>query len=126
MKYRNVKLFARKLRNNPTPSERILWEYLKGRQLGDRKFLRQHAIFYQHIKDESFCFIPDFFCYQESLAIELDGRIHDFQIEKDQKRDAILAQMGIKVLRIKNEELESIERVLMIIESCFENRRFRK
>jgi len=38
----------------------------------------------------------------------LDGKIHDFQKEKDEFRDSILTGMGIRILRLKNEETDDI------------------
>ena len=49
---------------------------------------------------------------QEKLIVELDGKIHEFQKEYDKERDFILNQLGISVIRIKNEELENISKVL--------------
>jgi very-short-patch-repair endonuclease len=45
----------------------------------------------------------------------LDGKIHDFQKEYDQNRETILNDLGLKVIRFKNEELEDIKKVLEII-----------
>ncbi|MEA3287462.1 MAG: DUF559 domain-containing protein [Candidatus Marinimicrobia bacterium] len=86
---------ARKLRNNMTPAEVILWKMLKGKQLDNRKFRRQQIIGY---------YIIDFYCPSEHLAIELDGPIHNTTKAKqsDMKRDAYLIEHGIKVLRFKN------------------------
>jgi len=92
-----------------------LWRYLKGKQLKGRKFLRQHPIVYQVNKRECFFFIPDFYCVDEHLVIELDGGIHDDRKEKDLHRDRILSSLGLKILRIKNEELINIESVLLRI-----------
>ena len=64
-------------------------------------------------------FIPDFYCHQESLIIELDGIIHESQSEKDQLRQSILEQEGYTILRFKNEELSDIPRVLETIASHF-------
>jgi very-short-patch-repair endonuclease len=107
------------MRLNPTDAERKLWQYLRKRQLKNRKFLRQHPIFYEHWKNDSFCFIPDFYCYQEKLAVELDGPIHEMQIEEDTRRDKILSNMGIRILRIKNSELNNIDKVLEKISAMF-------
>ena len=119
MRYKEVKEYARHLRLNPTEAEKCLWQYIRKRQLEGRLFLRQHPVFYEHWKTESFCFIPDFFCYKEKLAIELDGSIHELTKEKDEKRDAILTQLGIRVLRIANSELDDIESVLTKIKTQF-------
>jgi very-short-patch-repair endonuclease len=49
---------------------------------------------------------------KKKLVIELDGTFHDYQKEYDAQRDRIMGELGINVLRIKNEELNYIERVL--------------
>ena len=90
MKYHEIKVIKRELRSNATPSEKILWKHIRNRQLLGRKFLRQHAIVYDSNGDEHFFFVPDFYCAAEKLAIELNGKIHDFIKKKDANRDAIL------------------------------------
>lgn len=119
MKYSEIKEIKQKLRNNTTPAEKILWRHIRKRQLSGRKFLRQHAIVYDSYGDEYFFFVPDFYCEAELLAIELDGKIHDFQKGKDKNRDEILSEMGIRVLRIKNEELKDLSSVLEKVKSYF-------
>ena len=119
MKYSEIKKLASSLRKNQTPSEKILWKYLRKRRLKGRKFLRQHPIIYESNKSEHFFYIPDFYCAKEKLVIEVDGKIHDFQKEKDEHRDLILKDKGVKILRIKNEELENIENVIRKIIECF-------
>jgi len=119
MKYVEIKEYARTLRRNSTPSERVLWESLRKRQLQGRKFLRQHPIIYERIKDEYFCFIPDFYCPSEKLAVEVDGGIHSCTEKKDQHRDQIINHMGIKIVRIKNEDLMNMNKVLQKISSQF-------
>ena len=55
----------------------------------------------------------DFYCAAANVAIELDGPIHDGQIESDRERDQVLALMGIGTFRIRNEELaEDFEAVV--------------
>lgn len=119
MKYQQIKEIKRKLRDNATPSEILLWKHIRNRQLLGRKFLRQHAIVYDSCEDEYFFFVPDFYCTAEKLATELDGKIHDFTKKKDANRDAILSDKDIKVLRIKNEELTDIASVLEKIKASF-------
>jgi very-short-patch-repair endonuclease len=94
-----------------TPSERILWKELRNKRLSGKKFYRQHPIFYDSVKNDYFFFVADFYCAQCKLVIELDGPIHDLQYEKDQRRDLILKGRGLKVLRIKNEDLKNINKV---------------
>ncbi|MFD0861067.1 leucine--tRNA ligase [Sungkyunkwania multivorans] len=88
---------AKEMRKNPTPAEASVWEKLRGGKLGAR-FRRQHPI------DE---FIPDFVCLGKKLIIEIDGRIHDHQIQKDSEREVVLKEkLGYTILRFTNEEVE--------------------
>ena len=112
MKYDEIKEIKRRLRNNMTEPEKLLWKHIRNRQLLGRKFLRQHAIVFESYGNENFFFVLDFYCASEKLAIELDGKIHDFTKKKDQNRDAILLDMDVKILRIRNEELEDLPNVL--------------
>jgi leucyl-tRNA synthetase len=79
------------------------------------KFLRQHPITYEVINNERKYFIPDFYCAEKQVIIEVDGKIHEFQKEKDQNREEILAEMGLRILRINNEELVNVYDVLQKI-----------
>jgi very-short-patch-repair endonuclease len=117
MKYHNMKKIARRLRNNQTHSEKRLWSKLRKRKIFGYKFLRQHPIIYDSNNDELFFYIPDFYCSSLNLIIELDGKIHENQVEYDQKRDATLREMNINILRIKNEELNNINKVIEKIEN---------
>jgi very-short-patch-repair endonuclease len=119
MKYEEIKLLTKRLRNNPTLAEQKLWRYLRRKQLDGRKFLRQHAIIYETIGNEYYFYVPDFYCFEENLAIELDGRIHLYTKERDKRRDEILNGEGIRVLRFRNEELDDIEHVLNSIKRNF-------
>ena len=87
---------SKQLRLEMTPEEKILWEQLRRNNLNGLHFRRQQII------DG---FIVDFYCHQAQLVIEVDGEIHDLQVESDQERDAILAARGLKILRIKNQEI---------------------
>ena len=119
MNYSEAKAYAHQMRQNPTDAEKTLWQYLRKRQLGDRKFLRQHPIFIKVFIGESFYYIPDFYCYEAKLAIELDGSIHRFKTDIDARRDTILTNTGINVLRIENQDLNDIESVLERIKANF-------
>jgi very-short-patch-repair endonuclease len=122
MKWNEIKEIAARLRNDSTPSEKKLWLELRQKKLEGRKFLRQHPVFYDSNSSthDYFFFIPDFYCASEQLVIELDGKIHDFQKDRDYRRDEILKALNLKVLRIKNEELEFIDLVLEKIKNEFE------
>jgi very-short-patch-repair endonuclease len=95
---------ARRLRLNLTPAEQVLWSALDRRQLHGLKFRCQHAIG---------SFIVDFYCPQCRLVIELDGAIHDQQIDYDTARTKQLNQYGYKVIRFRNHEvMNNLENVL--------------
>jgi len=110
--WKSITEMARQLRKNPTPSEKLLWQHLKKRQFRGCKFLRQKPFVYEQHGNQRYFFIADFYCAQLKLVIELDGRIHDFQQSYDYQRDLVLAGLGLKVLRIKNEELADMDGVL--------------
>ena len=107
-----IKELARELRKNPTKSEKILWEYLRKRRFKGLRFLRQYPIIHEERYGELFFYIADFYCSEVKLVLELDGKVHDYQKESDFNRDFVMRRMGLKVLRIKNEELGNIEAVL--------------
>jgi len=107
-----LKILARKLRNDSTKSEIILWQYLKGKKMRGFDFHRQKPI------DN---YIVDFFCFKLMLAIELDGITHSYeeQIIKDEIKVERLRQIGIYVLRFHDEEIyNDIDDVLNTIE-CY-------
>ncbi len=112
---RNLKQFARKLRNESTQSEIKLWGYLKNKQMYDYQFTRQKPIGK---------YIVDFFCNKLQLAIELDGYSHQFDdvFEKDEKKEEQLKKIGITVLRFQDDEvMNDIDNVLRSIEIYIEN-----
>jgi len=102
---------ARELRKNQTESEGLLWEILRGRRLSGKKFLRQHPIIYT-VYQRPYYFIVDFYCAEAKLVIEIDGSIHDTSVEYDQQRTEILKSKGLHVLRISNDELLDIKKVI--------------
>ena len=94
---------AKEMRANPTQAEAALWEQLRNKNL-DAKFRQQHLI-----GD----YIVDFVCLRKRLIIEVDGKIHESQVEEDAKRTEILENDYFKVIRFKNEEvLADIDSVL--------------
>jgi len=112
MHYMEIKELAAKFRKNPTVAEKKLWRFLRDKKLSGRRFLRQHPIIYEIIEKECFFFIADFYCDKEQLIIEVDGEIHNDNLEKDNHRDKILQNLGFFVLHIRNEELSDIDLVL--------------
>lgn len=118
---RNQKVNSRKLekakefRGNMTCAEKMLWERLRGNKLDGLHFRRQQVI-------EGY--IVDFYCHSARLVIEVDGKIHERQKSEDQLREQALIDKGLKILRIRNEEIQSnIQNVLgKILEICHPNR----
>ncbi len=95
---------ARKLRRDLTFPERRLWYALHGRRLAGLKFRRQHPI------DR---FVVDFVCLERRLIVELDGDSHIGQASYDLKRQAALAQLGYRVLRVGNDDgLQDLDSVI--------------
>jgi len=92
--------YGRELRKSATKAEKILWEYLRNRNLDGLKFRRQHPI------DK---FIADFYCHEKKLVIELDGAVHDDKMnaQYDEARTYELKGSGITVIRFKNNEVEN-------------------
>ena len=99
-----LRVEARTMRAAPTHAEDSLWQELKGRRLNGLKFRRQHAI------DR---FIVDFYCAEAALVIELDGSSHDGRAAEDESRQQHLEQLGLNVLRFKNEEVETNLRAVL-------------
>jgi len=110
-KRKSITELARELRNNPTESEQILWEVLKKRRLNGSRFVRQKPIIYEAERKRQFFFIADFYCAERKLIVEVDGPIHKYQKYKDHQRDLVLKELGLRTLRIKNEELRDLKTV---------------
>ena len=86
---------ARNLRRASSEAELTLWGALRGRRLGDFKFVRQAAIG---------AFFADFLCRERRLIIEVDGATHasEAQIAYDLCREAELIRLGYCLLRVGN------------------------
>ncbi len=98
---------ARSLRSNMTDVEHKLWMALKGKQLADCRFRRQHPIG---------AYIVDFACVERRLVIELDGGQHQNQDAYDEVRSECLNQQGWQVVRFwNNEVLNNLDGVLEVI-----------
>jgi very-short-patch-repair endonuclease len=107
----NIQQRAKELRKEATPAEKILWERLRDRRLGGFKFRRQAPM--GNV-------IADFYCAECKLIAEIDGDIHDFQVEEDALRTKQIESFGYRVIRFRNEKvLSDIESVLIkILEAC--------
>lgn len=114
-----LKELAKKLRNNPTKAETILWKSISGKQCFGYDFHRQKPLGN---------FIVDFFCQELMLVIEVDGVSHNLESvrAKDIEKEAFLNGLGITVLRFQDDEiypenrdaLMEIERYVLHYEKC--------
>lgn len=86
------------LRKKQTDVEKLLWLNLRNKQLNSIKFYRQYSIG---------PYILDFFCYEQKLAVELDGGQHSENDQSiyDEKRTQYLNRYGITLLRFWNNEV---------------------
>ncbi len=88
---------CRKLRMQSTDAEHLLWQLLRGQQLG-AKFRRQHQFG---------PYILDFYCDEHKLGVEVDGGQHfeEAGAKKDAKRTSYLQALGVRVLRCTDREV---------------------
>ncbi len=112
-----VKKRARELRSKATPSEALLWKELRNRKICGYKFLRQHPIVYNPYGSGVKYFVADFYCDSKKTVIELDGSVHENSLEYDHFRDSEMVNLGLHILRIKNEELLDKEALLKKIKT---------
>jgi len=110
---------CRELRKNMTESEKALWESLRNNKLG-YKFRRQHPLVFQTEGVSNF-FITDFVCIEKKLIIEVDGKIHEKQMEQDKNREFILTVLGFRVIRFSNEKV--CNEISDVIKEIIENLR---
>ena len=54
----------------------------------------------------------DFLLIDKNIALEIDGKSHDKKVLEDMKRDMFFKKIGIKTIRIKNEDV-SFENIRM-------------
>lgn len=101
------------MRQSMTEAEKLLWQHLRVNRLNGWHFRRQQLIA---------GFIVDFYCHAAGLVVEVDGSVHDNQIDIDLERDQVLQGLMLRVLRIKNQEVcSNLEAVLQKIrDACAE------
>ena len=106
--YQKALAHAKSLRQNSTEFEQKLWYFLRGNRFLGLKFKRQVPIGN---------YIADFVCRDKKLIIELDGSGHlnEEQNIHDEIRDNYLRNLGYKIIRIYNNELDNMENVLEYI-----------
>lgn len=100
---KHLKLLARELRKNMTPSEQLVWEKIRRKSLGV-EFHRQVPILN---------YIVDFYCHEIGLVIEIDGSIHDNNFLEDAERQGKMEKYGLRFLRFSNNEVLSNMMVVM-------------
>jgi very-short-patch-repair endonuclease len=107
---RYLKELARKLRQNMTLGEVLLWQRLKRKQIRGYDFDRQRPI------DR---YIVDFYCKDLKLAIEIDGSSHDGEEARvnDDIRQERLESLGVRFLRFTDADVKrNMEMVVQAIE----------
>ncbi len=87
---------ARRMRREMTAAEMALWQAVRGNKMDGLHFRRQQVI------DG---FVADFYCHAASLVVEVDGEIHNTQIEEDRHRERAFALRGLHVVRFTNGQI---------------------
>jgi len=81
----NATIIARNLRKRFTDAEKLLWRYLRVKQLERFKFRRQQPIGN---------YIVDFVCFEKGVVVEVDGGQHAVEREKDKERGSPIKGRG--------------------------------
>ena len=92
-----------------TDTERKIWSFLRGNQLG-HKFRRQVPIG---------PYIVDFLCSKAKLVVELDGSQHYIEsgMQKDAIRDKFLQELGLTVLHYS--DYDSLKSTSVVIDDIY-------
>src|SRR6266545_4774834 len=88
--------FARQMRREPPPTERIMWRLLRGHRLAGFRFRRQQPVP---------PYIADYYCAVAKLVIEVDGDSHAVNEEADRVRNEWFEERRLKVLHFWNSEV---------------------
>ena len=97
---------CRTLRRNSTPAEQKFWERVRNRRFQNLKFFRQYPFFFS-VSDHDTFVVADFYCRELKIVVEIDGKIHETEIEHDAARSQYLSGLGVEVVRFTNEEIEN-------------------
>lgn len=111
---KNLKHFARDLRNESTLGEIILWKrILRAKTIFDYQFNRQLSM-----KVDGIQIIVDFICREFKLIIEIDGYSHNFKHKEDEIRDHKLNVLGYTILRFTEQEARhQIDHVVTVLDT---------
>jgi very-short-patch-repair endonuclease len=96
---------CRELRRLETPTEKVLWHYLRNRKVSQHKFLRQYPICAPFAFDRRLYYIADFYCDKAKLVIEADDPIHLLKKDYNKNRDEVLMSLNQVVLRFENDQI---------------------
>lgn len=90
--------FAKRLRQNLTKAEVILWVNIRKRAMSGARFRRQHPVG---------PYIADFACIQSRLIVEVDGATHATpeELAYDARRTKYLESEGWTVIRVNNSDI---------------------
>lgn len=104
-----IKTIARQLRKESTFSEWILWEKVRAKRLWYR-IIRQAPIYV--FTEDSWLdryVIPDFYCPDKKVIIEIDGSVHDKEeiFLLDHEKVKLLIQWWYRILRFKNIDINN-------------------
>ena len=92
----NLLTLAKKKRKQGILSEVIFWQVVSNGKFYKINFDRQKVIGN---------YIVDFYVKALGLVVEIDGEIHNFQEEYDEKREMFLKELGLKVFRISTTKM---------------------
>ena len=92
----SLKSRAKALRKAGNFSEVVFWKEVRNKSFWNIDFDRQRIIGN---------YIVDFYVKALGLVVEIDGEIHNFQEEYDEKREMYLKELGLKVFRISTTKM---------------------
>ena len=93
-----IKKYSKKLRQNQTEVEKIIWRYLRNRRILNCKFKRQFIIGH---------YIVDFVCLRINLIIEIDGGQHEWREKQEKRRTEFLESQGFEIIRYWNNQVSA-------------------
>jgi very-short-patch-repair endonuclease len=88
---------AKALRKAGNFSEVVFWKEVRDKSFWNIDFDRQRIIGN---------YIVDFYVKTLGLVIEIDGEIHNFQEDYDEKRELFLKNLGLRIFRISTTKMK--------------------